>query len=137
MMRWLYGAGLSAIAATIVSDVWVDPNYEWLANVALIAVAALTTAFALLYATRSRWWVNRVGKVYLAKSLILALVLIQAVVSVWWQDDYPGRQVIRFAIYSAGAIAYVSMLIALRREQRRDRREQRNQQRRERNGGRL
>lgn len=82
----------------------------------------LAVLFAALYAGRSRWWTNRIGKIYLAKSLILALVLMQAVVSVWWQDDYPGRQVIRFIIYSLGAVTYVPMLWSLWREQQRDRR---------------
>lgn len=120
-MRWVYVAGAAAVAATIVSDVWVDVHYGTAADVALLCIGVLAVAFAALYACRSRWWANRIGKVYLAKSLILALVLVQAVVSVWWQDDYPGRQIIRFIIYSLGAVVYVPMLASLWREQQRDR----------------
>lgn len=120
-MRWIYLAGMVGVAATIISDIWVDMDYELAANVSLIYIAILTVAFAALYGCRSKWWTNRIGKVYLAKSVILALVLVQAVLSVWWQDDYPGRQVIRFVIYSLGAVVYVPMLVSLWREQQRDR----------------
>lgn len=120
-MRWVYVAGAAGVAATILSDVWVDVHYGTAADVALLCIGVLAVAFAALYGCRSRWWTNRIGKVYLAKSLILALVLVQAVVSVWWQDDYPGRQIIRFIIYSLGAVVYVPMLASLWREQQRDR----------------
>lgn len=121
-MRWIYVAGAAGVAATIVADIWVDVRYGLAANVALLCIGVLAVAFAALYGCRSRWWTNRIGKIYLAKSLILALVLVQAVVSVWWQDDYPGRQIIRFIIYSLGAVVYVPMLVSLWREQQRDRR---------------
>ncbi|OMC50541.1 hypothetical protein A5742_01575 [Mycolicibacterium fortuitum] len=120
-MRWIYVAGAASVAATILSDIWISVDYGINANIALLCIAGLAVTFAALYACRSRWWTNRIGKVYLAKSLILALVLVQAVVSVWWQDDYPGRQIIRFIIYSLGAVAYVPMLASLWREQQRDR----------------
>lgn len=120
-MRWLYFLGLFGITGTIVSDIWCDIDYEIAANVSLIYIAALSAVFAVRYAGWSKWWTNRIGKVYLAKSAILALVLTQAVLSVWWQDDYPGRQIIRFIIYSLGAVVYVPMLVTLWREQRRDR----------------
>lgn len=121
-MRWIYAAGAAGVAGTIISDIWLDVDYGLAADISLIYIAILTVVFAALYALRSRWWSNRIGKVYLAKSLILALVLVQAVMSIWWEDDYPGRQVIRFIIYSLGAVAYVPMLVSLWREQQRDRR---------------
>lgn len=120
-MRWIYFVGAGAVASTITADVWFDIDYGLAADVSLIYIAILTAAFAALYGCRSRWWTNRIGKIYLAKSVILALVLIQAVVSVWWQDDYPGRHIIRFIIYSLGAVTYVPMLLSLWREQNRDR----------------
>lgn len=120
-MRWIYVAGTVGVAATIISDIWVDVDYALNADIALVLVGVLAVAFAIRYAGWSKWWTNRIGKIYLAKSLILALVLVQAVVSVWWQDDYPGRQIIRFIIYSLGAVVYVPMLASLWREQQRDR----------------
>lgn len=125
MMRWLYLVGLLGIAATFVSDIWCDIDYSIAADVSLVYIAVLSAAFAVRYAGWSKWWTNRIGTVYLAASVILALVLTQAMVSVWWQDDYPGRQIIRFIIYSLGAVAYVPMLVSLWREQRRDRRRRR------------
>lgn len=128
-MRWIYFAGAGGVAATITADIWFDIDYRIAANVSLIYIAALTIGFAVLYGARSRWWTNRIGKIYLVKSLILALVLIQAAISVWWHMDYPGRDIIRFIIYSLGAVAYVPMLVSLWREQNRDR------QRRKADGG--
>ena len=122
-MRWLYLIGLAGIVGTLIADIWYEIDYSVAADVSLIYIAILSAAFAVRYAGWSRWWTNRIGKVYLAKSVILALVLVQAMVSVWWQSDYPGRQIIRFIIYSMGAVVYVPMLVTLWREQRRDRRD--------------
>lgn len=122
MMRWVYLLGVSGIVGTLISDIWCDVDYEVAANVSLIYIAILAGAFAGLYLSRSKWWTNRIGKVFLAKCVILTMVLVQASLSVWWQDDYPGRQVIRFIVYSMGVIAYLPMLWSLWREQQRDRR---------------
>lgn len=124
-MRWVYVVGVAAVAATIASDIWFTIDYELAANVSLVYIAILGGAFAVLYAARSKWWTNRIGKVYLAASVILALVLAQASLSVWWHDDYTGRQMIRFVIYSLGALAYMPMIFTLWREQQRDRRNRR------------
>lgn len=128
-MRWIYFAGAAGVAATLTADIWWDIDYRLAANISLVYIAVLTVSFAILYGCRSRWWTNRIGKIYLVKSLILALVLIQAAISVWWHMDYPGRDIIRFIIYSSGAVAYVPMLVSLWREQNRDR------QRRKADGG--
>ncbi|WP_232006033.1 hypothetical protein [Mycobacterium sp. 852013-50091_SCH5140682] len=122
VMRWLYFLGLAGIAGTIIADIWFDIDYGLAADLSLIYIAVLSLAFAFQYAGWSKWWTNRIGKVYLAKSVLIALVLVQAGVTIWWQDDYPGRQIIRFVIYSLGAVAYMPMLVTLIREQRRDRR---------------
>lgn len=122
-MRWLYLIGLAGIVGTLIADIWCEIDYGLAADVSLIYIAILSASFAVRYAGWSRWWTNRIGKVYLAKSVILALVLVQAMVSVWWQSDYPGRQIIRFIIYTMGAVVYVPMLVTLWREQRRDRRD--------------
>ncbi len=112
----------AVVAATYVSDIWLDIDYGAAADISLACIAAWSTMFAIRYAGWSRWWTNRIGKVYLAKSIILALVLIQAAVSVWWSEDHPGRGPVRFAIYALGSAALVSMLVTLWQEQRRDRR---------------
>lgn len=121
-LRYWYGFSAAVVAATFIADIWWDPNYQVAADISLACIAAWSTMFAIRYAGWSKWWTNRIGKVYLAKSIILALVLIQAAVSVWWSGDYPGRDPVRFAIYALGSAALMSMLATLWKEQRRDRR---------------
>lgn len=111
------------VIGTLLSDVWLDIDYRVAANVSLAAAAVFVNAFTVLYASRSRWKAYRIGAIYLVKCVGLSLFLTQATVSVWWDDGYPYRQQIRFAIYATMAIVYVPMLISLWREQQRDRRE--------------
>ena len=120
-MRWAYAAAVALITVILALDVWFDIDYRLAANVSLVIVAALVIVFAVLYWARSRWWANRIGKIYLAKSVVLSLVLAQIVVASWWDTDYPGRQHIRFAIYTLGAVVYLPMICSLWREQTRDR----------------
>lgn len=121
MMRWAYGLAVTLTVAVLLLDVWFEPDYELWANISLIAVALLVVVFAALYGARSRWWTNRIGKIYLAKSMVLSLVLVQIAVGVWWPGEYPGRQHVRFAIYTLCAVVYAPMIVSLWREQRRDR----------------
>lgn len=95
------------------------------ANVALLVLAVMVVAFTLLYVIRSPWERNRVGRIYAAKSIVLALVLAQISVSSWVSLEYPGRQPIRLTIYTLGALVYVPMLWSLWREQQEDRRQHR------------
>ncbi|MBU8831490.1 putative phage holin [Mycolicibacterium goodii] len=122
-MRWVYLVAVAGIAATLAAGFWYAVDYELAANVSLIYVAVLSTVFAFLYGFRSRWWINRIGKVYLVQSALFSLVLIQVVVATWWDSDYPFRQQIRFVIYSLGAVALMPMILTLRAEQARGRRE--------------
>ncbi|NKR75850.1 hypothetical protein GS492_24895 [Rhodococcus hoagii] len=95
------------------------------ANIALLVLAVMVASFTLLYVIRSPWERNRVGRIYAAKSIVLALVLAQISVSSWVSLDYPGRQPIRLVIYTLGALVYAPMLWALWREQQEDRRRKR------------
>lgn len=122
MMRGVYSAAAVLICGLLGADVWFDIDYRRWADIALLVVAAGTTVFALLYGLRSKWWTNRIGKVYLVKSLFIAAVFVQIVAGTWWSADFPGLQHLRFTIYSLGAVAYMPMLITLWREQQRDRR---------------
>ena len=121
-MRWLYTLAAALLGIALVADVWLEPNYRLAANISLIVMTVLVTTFTVLYLARSRWWANDIGKTYLAKSVVLALVLAQGTLAVWWATDFPGRDHVRFAIYALGAVAYVPMLITLWREQSNDRR---------------
>lgn len=122
-MRWAYFAGVGLVAATFLSDIWFPVDYRIAANVSLIYIAVLTTAFAVRYAIWSNWRANHIGRTLMAKSTVLPFVLWQIVAATWLDTDYPYRQQIRFIIYSLGAVAYVTMLFMLWREQRRDRAE--------------
>lgn len=95
------------------------------ADWALLILAALVTCFSLTYTFRSPWWRNRIGKMYLVKSAILALVLMQNSLSVWVSTEYAGRQLFRVLVYTLGIVSYVVMLWALVREQNEDRRRKR------------
>ena len=92
------------------------------ANVALLVLAGLVNVFTLIYLFRSPWWRNHVGRIYAVKSVVLSAVLNQIVLPIWWDADYPGRQVIRLAIYALGALVYLPMIWSLVLEQQRDRR---------------
>lgn len=109
------------VFVVVLADVWLDIDYRVAANTAMAVMAVLVAAFTLLYLLRSRWRTNRIGRIYATKSAILSVFLIQAAVAVWVSTDYPGRQYIRFVIYTLGAVAYVPMLVSLWREQQRDR----------------
>jgi len=122
-MVWLYAAGVAGIVGTMVSDIWFHIDYRVAANISLIYVASLTTIFHLLYALRSNWKANRVGKIFFVKTVFLPVMLWQIVLSTWWDTDYPFRQQIRFAIYSLMVIAYLAMVVALWNEQRADRKD--------------
>jgi len=125
---WIYRfaiLGVLSTVATVISDIWLDPNFQLAANVSLIYIFVLTSAFTLLYLFRSKWWTNRIGKAYLTKSIVTSLVLLQIVLATWWSLDYPFRQQIRFIIYTWGALVYLPMLATLWGEQRRDRKQAR------------
>lgn len=124
MFWWVYTLAALAVGSTIAADVWTDAlDYRLLANIALLVMAALVTVFAVLYLVRSAWWTNRIGKIYLIQSVLLAVVLDQIVLATWWDPEFPGRQHFRFAIYAMGAAVTLPLLIALLIEQRSDRRE--------------
>lgn len=120
-MSWVYWGGALFIVLTFVADVWAGVDYRVAANIALLSLALFVSTFTSLYWWRSNWRINRVGRVFLIKGVAFSVVLWQAVLSVWWDADYPFHQQLRFLIYSLGAIAYAAMLVTLWTEQQRDR----------------
>jgi len=121
LMRWAYVGGIALLGCTFVADIWLPVDYRVAANVSLIYMAALTTIFILLYGLRSNWRANHIGRTLFAKSVVLPFVLWYNVLATWWDTDFPFRQQIRFAIYSLGAVAYLTMVVMLWREQNADR----------------
>ena len=117
----VYAGGALAVAAIVATDLWIDFDYALAANIALLYMSILVTVFTVLYGLRSRWGANPIGRTFFTKCIFMSLVLWQATVSVWTNSDYPHRDVIRFAVYSAGVVTYIPMLVSLWREQHRDR----------------
>ncbi|MCV7208767.1 hypothetical protein [Mycolicibacterium canariasense] len=107
------------IGGALFSDIWwLDPNhFRIAANVVLVIVALLTTIFTVRYAFWSRWWTSEVGPPYLAMKTMWSLLLWQISLATWWDPDFPGRQELRFAIYSLSALAAVAMIAALVHQQ--------------------
>ncbi|QHB37868.1 hypothetical protein SEA_OPIE_25 [Gordonia phage Opie] len=95
------------------------------ADWALVVLAAITSVFTLCYFIWQPWWKERVSIIYLGKSVLLSLVLIQISASVWAGSDYPGRAAIRLTLYSGGAVMMLALLVMLLVLQRRTRRERR------------
>lgn len=128
MMRWIYLCGVLVILFTFFADIGWEINYELAANWSLTVGAAMVTVFTVLYATRSNWKANPIGRILLVKSIFLAGMLWQIVASVWIDEAYPFRQQIRFVIYALMAVSYIAMTASLLREQQRDRRQRIDQQ---------
>lgn len=120
-MKWFTGLCVLSIAVVLLADIWWfnSDDYRVAANVSLVYIALLTAVFTARYAFWSQWWRSRVGPTYLALKVIMTVVLWQIVIATWWETDYTGRQQIRFAIYSLGAVAVLAMIRTLVREQRR------------------
>lgn len=95
------------------------------ADYALAALAIITGIFTAVYAIWQPWWKERVSQIYLAKSLLLSLVLTQISASVFAGKEYPYRALIRVTLYSGGAIMMFALLIMLLVLQKRTRRERR------------
>lgn len=123
-MHRIYGAGLGIIAVTFLADVWLVVDYWRAAAWSLTFGAVFITVFTVLYGFRSNWWSNRIGKIFFAKSILLTVTMWQIVATTWIGQDYLYRNQIRFVIYAVFALAYITMDVALWREQQRDRRDQ-------------
>ena len=89
----------------------------------LFALAIVVCLFTAVYFARS-WFrkkKNRVGNIYMAKSVFLSMVLVQVSASVIYKSDYWNRDYIRLIVYGVGVVAYIVMIGSLIREQNRDR----------------
>ncbi|ALM17598.1 putative phage holin [Mycobacteroides abscessus] len=92
---------------------------ELLANAALCVLAVQMVGYTVTYMLGSRgWWRSGLGKTYAVKSVLLTLVLIQNAASSLSDQDYPGRNGVRLAVYIGGVLAVQALWIILRRFQR-------------------
>lgn len=110
--QWMDGNAAACVG-------WWQVTLRDAGNWALFALAIVVVAFTLLYVFRSSdgWKHNRVGGVYLAKSI----VLLQISASVLSSSEYWGRDIVRLVVYSVDIVAYLWMMKSLPREQRNDR----------------
>lgn len=85
----------------------------------LCALAALT--FAVLYGTRSRWSLLVAGRSLLYVIAALSLVLVQNAAGAYFGLAYPGRDLIRLALYGGLLLTLANMvrtLLAIQRGKR-------------------
>lgn len=120
-MRWFVGFSALVIVGVLFADIWTAIDIRVAANTAAVPMAIGATVFAVRYAFWSHWRASEIGPAYLAFKIVMALVLWQIVFSVWVDTDWPGRQHVRYAIYSAGAVATVVWVATLMRVQKRAR----------------
>lgn len=117
IMPWIYGGGFLVMLATFVADAWVHVDYWRAAAWSLTCGAVFVTVFTVLYGSLSNWRSNRIGKILFTKSILFTLMMWQITASTWTGSDYPFRNQIRFVLYAAFALAYATMVVALRQEQ--------------------
>ncbi|MGB0971621.1 MAG: putative phage holin, partial [Mycobacterium sp.] len=100
ILTWAFTVGAVLIPAALAAEVWVDPDYQLLADVALALLAAVVTIFTIRYAFWSRWSDNPTGRAFLAKSVVLAMLLLHIVAERWIPVAYPLHEHVRFAVYA-------------------------------------
>ncbi|QBP33260.1 hypothetical protein SEA_BRUTONGASTER_43 [Gordonia phage BrutonGaster] len=122
---WLVSAYTWILVLALSQFMPTDSVRAW-GDISLVVMTIMVVTFTVFYATRSPFWKNRIGWIFMAKGLFLSAVLAQVSMSVVSStgpgaDYYPGRDYVRLFIYAGGAIAYAVMLAALLHMQRRDR----------------
>lgn len=121
-MRWIYGGGLVVIVTTFLVDLAGLPVDYWRAAAwSLTLGAVFVSFFTVRYGFWSNWRSNRIGKILLTKSVLQTAMLWQIVATTWIGQEYPFRNEIRFVIYAVFALSYITMDVALLREQRKNR----------------
>ncbi|WP_100484615.1 putative phage holin [Mycobacteroides abscessus] len=106
-----------AVALALLPLIWVSA--ESAGDILLLGAAGASWAFTLLYLARSPWWTRHVGRMLVAFTLALSLVLTQNAVGTWWGESYPYRGEIRDVLYAALAVTLTRFALALYGIQRR------------------
>ncbi|WP_164911863.1 hypothetical protein [Mycobacteroides franklinii] len=104
-----------AVALALLPLIWVSA--ESAGDILLLGAAGASWAFTLLYLARSPWWARHVGRMLVAFTLALSLVLTQNAVGTWWGENYPYRGEIRDVLYAALGVTLIRLTLALRRLQ--------------------
>lgn len=114
----MLAVGAVAIAAPIP---WVSADTA--ADYLLSMWTVLAAVFTVLYGVRSRWRATAAGRALLYIAAVMTLVGAQVCLSAWVGADYPGREVLRTALYLGVAVTMLNMLVTLYRVQRDQRQE--------------
>lgn len=120
-MRSIYATGSAVVVFVLVIGTLVGftaDDWRVSANMSLLYITVLTTLWSVLYAVRSAWQTSAVGRILLVQSVLMSAVMWEATVSIWWDPDYPGRDHVRFVVYTMGALSCTVMLRTLSRVQR-------------------
>jgi hypothetical protein len=93
--------------------------YE-LGNWVAIAAAALTWGFLIDYLTGGTWHRSSGGRLFVSGLVVLTAILTLVVVRLI-AGDYPGHDLVRLVVYSAGALTIAIAWVVHRRVRCRDR----------------
>lgn len=107
---------MPAAVLAVLPLLWVSA--ETAGDILLLVAAGASWTFTLLYVIRSPWWTRHIGRMLVAFTLALSLVLTQNAVGTWWGDGYPYRGEIRDVLYAALAVTLTRLALALYRIQR-------------------
>lgn len=106
------------VAATVAITTAVFLAAPWGISIAMTAAAVCAWTFVGLYVGRSNWRAEAIGKVMVLTNVFLALVLTQAALSQWTDQDYPYRDQVRIIMYTALAYGIGWKIALLLRAQR-------------------
>lgn len=87
-------------------------NADVIALILVLAMAPPATLFPILYAFRP-WWKSLIGRALMTHSVGLALLIDISLLYKAFGDDYPGRDVVRLAVYAVILVGVTGQCIAL------------------------
>ena len=114
MMRYI---GLTTTTVAGVAAVVLSPDKELVANVILAGTAAVSWAFCILYATRSKWRAEATGRAILRMVLCIAVICTQGLVTILTDYSYWGREIFRPILLLLVGVAVLDLLWTLVRIQ--------------------
>ncbi|ADG96577.1 hypothetical protein Srot_0085 [Segniliparus rotundus DSM 44985] len=100
-MRSRESAVGAASAAAVAAASWRWLGWGRVDDALLTAAALASVLFSLMYWRQARGYMNRAGRAVLWVLAALSAVLAQNTLSVWTEQDYPGRDLVRTVLYGA------------------------------------
>jgi hypothetical protein len=87
-------------------------NVDTIALILVLLMAPPATLFPILYAFRP-WYRSLIGRALMTHSVGLALLIDISLLYKAFGDDYPGRDIVRLAVYSVILVGVTGQCIAL------------------------